>query len=106
MTTKYPTDEELAVAVERILAAVRRSRYLAAISELADVLVDIPLADLPPYHRDLQAVIDQRKPAIRQALSAHAGEEFLDTILDLKGIDEQRFPLGRWRAAKAREYES
>jgi hypothetical protein len=98
--TKYPTDKELTVAVEKIIAAVRRTRYLAAIAELADVIVDTPLDDLAPYHRDLQAALNQRNPAIQQVLSADANQEFLNAILDLKGIDEQRFPLGRWHGSE------
>ena len=92
------TISELADAfVEITILNPAHARYLAAITDLVDVIVEIPLDDLPPYHRDLQAAINQRNPDVQQALSAHANEEFLDSILDLKGIDEQRFPRGRWQ---------
>jgi hypothetical protein len=92
---------ELADAfVEITILNPERTRYLTAIAELANVIVEIPLDDLPPYHRDLQAAINQRNPDVQQALSAHANSEFLDSILDLKGIDEQRFPRGRWQGSE------
>jgi hypothetical protein len=39
---------------------VSTSRYLAAIAELADAIVDMPLDKLSPFHRDLDAAIKQR----------------------------------------------
>jgi len=52
-----------------------RVRYLTAITELADVIVEIPLDDLPPYHRDLQAAINQRNARQQRVLQRAHGEE-------------------------------
>ena len=46
------------------------SRYLAAIAELADAIVDMPLDKLPPFHRDLDAAIKQRDIADANQIEA------------------------------------
>jgi len=61
---------------------VSTSRYLAAIAELADAIVDMPLDKLSPFHRDLDAAIKQRDIAVHQALNARANRGFLEEILD------------------------
>ena len=46
------------------------SRYLAAIAELADAIVDMPLDKLSPFHRDLDAAIKQRDIADANQIEA------------------------------------
>jgi len=84
---------------------VSSSRYLAAIAELADAIVDMPLDKLPPFHRDLDAAIKQRDVAVHQALNAHANRGFLEEILDDEKIDKRRHPRNAWKTRGKAEWE-
>jgi hypothetical protein len=84
---------------------VSTSRYLAAIAELADAIVDMPLDKLSPFHRDLDAAIKQRDIAVHQALNARANRGFLEEILDDEKIDKRRHPRNVWKTKGKPEWE-
>jgi len=80
-------------------------RYRAAIAELADAIIDIPVDKLPAFHRDLDAAIRQRDIAVHQALNARANRDFLEEILDDEKIDKRRHPRNVWKTKGKPEWE-
>ena len=85
--------------------AQMKQRYLAAMTGLADAIVDIPINELPPFHRDLDAAIKLRDIAVHQALTAHANRGFLEEILDDEKIDKRRHPRNVWKTTGKPEWE-
>jgi hypothetical protein len=84
---------------------LRTPRYLGSIAELADAIVDIPINELPPFHRDLDAAIKLRDIAVHQALNAQATRGFLEEILDDEKIDKRRHPRNVWKTKGKPEWE-
>jgi hypothetical protein len=94
--TKYPTDEELAAAVERITVVMREciAEFKAAAPALVQGFSDDEWAKLKHD--------EDRRQVPQQALNADANQRFLESILDLKEIDERRHPRGRWKTLPAK----
>jgi hypothetical protein len=80
------------------------TRYKAAIDELAAAIIDIPLNELPAFHRDIDAAIKRRDIAVHQALNADANRQFLESILDLQEIDDRRHPRMVWKTKGKAEW--